>query len=947
MPTSLLDSQPGYMEFYKLQEQSAYEREFIDSHKDSWIHGVPNSYNIIEYEPFQSTASNADYENVNKSEAYFAPKVVVNKFQPGNTNTRLSSITSAQSDPKVSKYAADFQKDKNASPFSGLFHIPAFSYSYPGHPTPQNLSAFVYQTHFEVGEITYMFGGLFEHPQMSLRNLGIPRSTDLSRISVHLPYEMPPYVNKEILMSPLMAQNPFFIIFNPTRGTVTFYDMGILGDTYPGNLCQLKGTLVSPHHVFYCGGYEVKVDSVHFDEDVKRWIVKKSIVTNDNGYILDVTKMLLTKIELKSKLDLNYTGRLGSGLVSNVFDHKISRDEDIALPVNDVNNSGPFTPFPDLSEGEFDLPKPDDKKEPPKLKRELLKKELSVQTQSTQSTVTSSSRVGTRVTTDQSSQRTVNSGATRSNSTRSRQSDTSKNSDSPLSPSASSSGGSLKVSTIFQKSTRLFHRNSVRHSGHGLASIQSAYSNQVKQHRSQTLLSSQNSRPASPLRLSMKSPPNRSNADALSIVSESTDTDSYHSEHSTTSSTPIATPTPRKLHHHVGNPEKTISAEAESVVSGESANYGAFLFADSALRSGILSVSVYQFGGFKYIVDSTGKRQLVASNELLKIELIIDDPARLVFHPEALIFEETPRGRNTPWPSARGFFAFALIQNDSKSESCDLVEPIVFQDNESSKSLVSLSEVLSLSEKSTRKSHGSYNADNFFELKSLMIHGGVNEKSEVFSEMYLFNFNTGTWLLSLTYAFDYYDLPKQPYDDEKTELLTLEAQVDNPKLVDAELRCCHHQALIYREDGREYVMFLGGFTNDFLRHHEKTPYTSEKFDVSRLARFLISSTNSNLLRVPVLNLRSQTWKFSRFFYDLSERVSPSAMDLLMGSDYLRNSRLCFYGGAFSIVGKQITICHGMVEFVPEKAEHHGKINKYLEADSFLLGGHCHLTFPNM
>lgn len=109
----------------------------------------------------------------------------------------------------------------------------------------------------------------------------------------------------------------------------------------------------------------------------------------------------------------------------------------------------------------------------------------------------------------------------------------------------------------------------------------------------------------------------------------------------------------------------------------------------------------------------------------------------------------------------------------------------------------------------------------------------------------------------------------------------------------------------------------------------------------------MSSTNSNLLRVPVLNLQSQTWKFSRFFYDLTGRVSPQAMDLLMGTDYLRNARICTYGGAFSIVEKQITICHGMVEFSPEKAKDYPKLAKGLGADSILLGGHCHLTFPTL
>ncbi|OVF10072.1 hypothetical protein A9F13_03g02112 [Clavispora lusitaniae] len=211
----------------------------------------------------------------------------------------------------------------------------------------------------------------------------------------------------------------------------------------------------------------------------------------------------------------------------------------------------------------------------------------------------------------------------------------------------------------------------------------------------------------------------------------------------------------------------------------------------------------------------------------------------------------------------------------------------------------------------------------------------------------MYSFATGKWDTMSTYVFDYYNIPKQPYEDEKTEDLQLENQVKAPELVEADFRSCHHRAHIYSEDGTDYVFFLGGFQNDYLRHFDKTPYTSNKFDVSRISKFSFSSTNSNLLRIPVLNVRSQRWKFSRFFYDLSECVTPQAMEILMGNDFMRNTRTSFHGGAFSLVGKQITICHGIVEFVPEKKEDFGKISKHLNATTVLLGGHTHLTFPNM
>lgn len=932
-----------YLEFHKLQEQSAREQEFIATHQENWIHGLPQLYNVIEYEKFESTASNADYENGNRAEALFGPKVVMNKVQPENLATRLSSLASSYAEAKTSKYAKEFKNDTSSSPFSGLFHIPSFSYSYPGQKGPLNMSGYIYKAHVEYNGITYMIGGLCENSHLNLRNLGIPRSTDLSRISVELKDNLPPYVNKEMLMSPAMCENPSFLTFNPSRGTVTVYDIDVLGETSAGKLLQLYGTVVAPNCIFFCGGFQVKVDSVNYDQDIKRWIVKKSIKVNEFGYILDTVKMKMTKIHLRSKLGEVYNKRLGACLVSNTFDGISPTHLDVTLPVGESNSLAPYA----LQEP------PVTEKEPQKVevKREILiqKKDSTKLGSTTESTTLATSHTSTaatsrstlRVTTDNSPHRIMTSGSSRSGKHGDINSNTS---GSPLSPTASSTGNPLKVSSILQKSTRLFHRNSVRHNG--LSQMRSAsYSNHVKQHRAQTLQSSQNSRSTSPLRLSVKLPPPKLVADSVSLGSESTDTESLHSEQSIASSHPIATPTPKKT---ISNNAANLGPELESLGSGESVDCGAFFLEDSMLRSGVISVSVYQFGGFKEVMDSSGILSFIATNDLIKIELIIDDPEQVIFHSEAYTFELTGSHSNkSVWPSPRGYFAYSLVNDEPDSAYCELVRTSEFQDSESSRSLISASEAISLSEKSTGKSHHSYNADLFFERKALMIHGGVDENNEVKNDMYMFHFNTRGWLVAQTYAFDYYDLPKQPYEDENTELLTLERQVENPKLVEAELRCCHHQALLFLEDGREYVAFLGGFTNDFLRHHEKTPYTSDRFDVSRIARFLMSCTNPNLLRVPVLNLQSQTWKFSRFFYDLTGRVSPQAMDLLMGTDYLRNARMNVYGGLFSIVGKQITICHGMVEFTPEKAEDFAKVKKGLGANSILMGGHCHLIFPSL
>lgn len=71
------------------------------------------------------------------------------------------------------------------------------------------------------------------------------------------------------------------------------------------------------------------------------------------------------------------------------------------------------------------------------------------------------------------------------------------------------------------------------------------------------------------------------------------------------------------------------------------------------------------------------------------------------------------------------------------------------------------------------------------------------------------------------------------------------------------------------------------------------------------------------------------------------------MDLLMGNPYFRNSRMVFYGGGCSILGKQITLCHGMVDFVSEKAEYFDRYKDQLKSDVIMSGCHCHLSYPSM
>ncbi|QFZ29744.1 putative guanine nucleotide-binding subunit beta [Clavispora lusitaniae] len=1014
-----------YQEFYKLQKQTERERQFVQSHTQDWLHGPGNIHSVIQYSVFRSSSKNG-WINGNSGEINFSPHISMAPVAQRPT-TRSSSVESRQSDHFVSKHAGDFKKDHDASPFSGLYHVPSFSTAAPEGPLPAGMQQYCYQAHFELGEVTHMFGGLRVDPSANLRLLGIPRSTDLSRISVHLSGDLPPFVNKEVLMSPMMYPNPSFILFNPTRGTVQEYGREGFGDVFPGHLLQATGTQVSPHEVFWCGGFEAKVVSVSHNEDVDRWIVEKKIVVNDHGYIMDGRTLRFTRVDIRSKSALRYVGRLGSALVSNSFEEHPSQ---VGSP-HSRGISSPVWPGDEMEELEIEKDRESDREKsrksdkvakngkgekPGKVDKidttdrtekidksdrtikidKTIKFDTTVKTDSIDSIETPKVDKSERTEKPPSPQRSeksdkddktekneksdrIDNGKAAKDSTskpddkekpkpvrqekdspaRPRVSPDQRRPDTKSSPPLSAS----KMTSMLHKSTRIFHRDRSM-SGKQMPSpspIQSSYSNQVKHNRTvpgQSPLS----RPGSP-QMSRKSPvvpPSRTNTGSSDRTgSDKGDSDSA----SSMSSVPaLAIPAPRRL-------RQSQKEQAEkNQVFGERTFIDREMGDTTPVKPDVVSITVYQFGGFKYAEDEDGRPHFTSTNELLKIELLLNGNN---FHSEALVLEISS-GANDLWPSPRGFFASILLDAYSPSETCDIVADRYSDDSASASTSESgdrLSDILAeksdiwmekssdpwgakpaadiVSEKSAPLSTQSLGGESFFENKCLMVHGGVNDQHEVFSELYMYSFVTGKWDTVSTYVFDYYNIPKQPYEDEKTEDLQLENQVKAPELVEADFRSCHHRAHIYSEDGTDYVFFLGGFQNDYLRHFDKTPYTSNKFDVSRISKFSFSSTNSNLLRIPVLNVRSQRWKFSRFFYDLSECVTPQAMEILMGNDFMRNTRTSFHGGAFSLVGKQITICHGIVEFVPEKKEDFGKISKHLNATTVLLGGHTHLTFPNM
>ncbi|WPK24080.1 hypothetical protein PUMCH_001336 [Australozyma saopauloensis] len=895
----------------KGKEVSERDEEFVSGHVEDWNHGKADLYSLITYMPALNHMKAFGSAQLTR-ELHFEPRMSfahMDSYTLVSAKAYYSGAISRELKRMSPEEAEPFRSDEHALPFSGLLHVPAFSFCTGGILALERKPAlFCYHTHFEVGEITYMFGGLRCDPAASLKMMGIPKNTKLSQISIRLAQELPPYVDKGIFLSPSMANNFSFVTFNPTRGTVHEHPVSQMKEAGPSNICDMNGTRISETQVFFCGGFYVNIDSVTYKPELDRWIVEKSISMNTKGYILDTQKLSFSKVEIVAKLETVYHGHVGATLSSSYFQS--------CHPQNDSTS---------LSFGSE------------------IKKHVTNSSIPDNSSINDAQRVINVVNAANVSNETSTNPLSRSNTKTPDNSQVSRSSTSSSTTKVSSArpanvtspSAVNKKASLLSKSSRFFHRNLTKHSNNSnQSSVYSSYSNQVKQHRSKSLPVQTESRPSSPQYNQQKIPPIKLHIDTHQENHKFSDVNTLLSAPVNISST---------LAENAMHEDKTgFRSPAMSLASEPDITF------NTSTKSEVQSVCVYTFGGFYLVKDEiTGGKKFVASNNLLKLELIIDETSLSQFHKEALMVRVAPTGDIIPLP--RGFFAFFVADVDSSFESCELYPQGLHEDSdtESIRSAESSSEVLSSGQRSNAQ-HSKYcSGDVQLDGKRLVIHGGVNDDGQVFSDFFSYTFSTGTWERLSTYAFDYFNLPKAPYEDEMLEKMGYAAQVENAVPEEAELRCCHHRSMLYREDGKEHVIFCGGFSNDYLRHFDETPYTSDLLDVSRLARLLFSSTNSNLLRLPILNLSTQTWKFSRFFYDLREVMTSEAGQLLSQKSYMKNSRITFVGGAFLIVGKQLTFCHGLAVFVPEKAEEFKKMNEEHSSCSILLGGHFHLTFPGI
>ena len=139
------------------------------------------------------------------------------------------------------------------------------------------------------------------------------------------------------------------------------------------------------------------------------------------------------------------------------------------------------------------------------------------------------------------------------------------------------------------------------------------------------------------------------------------------------------------------------------------------------------------------------------------------------------------------------------------------------------------------------------------------------------------------------------------------------------------------------------MFIVGGVKNSHLRFYDTEPYTSDKFDVSRFATKQLAAENKNLLRVAVLNTRTQIWRFMRYYYDVSQAVS----DTTTYQPYFTNCRFSHIGGSACINGKTITLAQGLANIAPEHKKDMDELRKQFPIEELLWGGYLQITFPGL
>lgn len=927
-----------------MQANTSAQEAFFTENKDGWKHGVEPPPTIFKYNRSENTSLDDRRHVYGLEQIIFTPTGRLGPVEHSTVRSKASEVPKV--DPKSDEGPEKVREEAPRGGFSGYYSMPQQAINAP-HRFRQDVEKrrllaeiphCCYHNNGTVNGISYIFGGLAASKYNDFSHLNIPNNVDPSKISIYFPYELPPFVSEDLLTSPYMVQNPHLIQFNAARNTITYLDL-MSTTNVPWRLNATSSCLISLRHVFFFGGFEIEVESTEYIESVDRWIVRKKLIMNDFGYIFDSLTLKFAKIrlDLKNKHDI-IRGRIGCGITANIYE-PVESEVDIPVRI-------PLPPVFTDSSSDTDVLTNSMSPEGPGPRHPNIK----VWTGSAlQSTSTEESRQSAKSHSTISDKETKRDFAPKS----------------AVSPSHGMP--SLKMGNILEKSTKIFHLSHLRKASGNLSTgLNSHLTNTYSQEMSRVRSNSHgNSRPTSPVLKAQNNHVTTKNS-----IGPSLSNDQKYPSPIETDVKFIPTATPEHVdsfkfgghknsqasnHSHPSRSNTQTSrselgADISSLASSDTSPSADLLFDDTVIKSGIVSVSVFIFGGFKCVLEG-GQGKFKATNDLLKIDIgSKDDHESIQFMEEALIYSYGDEGgtkkatHSADWPQARGYFAFSLIEHHrSFVDNCkwDLYEGSAMPtyDDSSNSSRPRSPEPDKHKSNNATMQRKFKSPQTYFNGKAFLIQGGINEKHESFSDLYLFVFDTGKWTPVTTYVHQYFDEDKEPHMAKCRE-----SENPLPLLVEAELRACHHTALYYKNEDRDYLFFAGGITKDRLKG---LPRSNGKFDVSNYAKFLLFSENSYLLRMMVLNLQTQTWQFLRYYHGDICSTNKTFGQMVADRPWWKNTRICFAGGSIYMNEKSVNLCHGLAYPAPDSKEKWDAINNDLPLGHALWGAHVLFTFPSL
>lgn len=1089
------------------------EEQFLAENNETngWINGYSVPFSLLRYglASDKSTKIELDYDN-GDVQYIFNPICHLNEIEHSAYGRKDSSVSTSNASGEDTDHNRErrnkfiLSQDEKIDAYSGYITIPKVSFNIP---TPyrndkkqlrlmSDVPKLCFQNAFVVGDVTYVFGGLSSTKQSTFHHIGLPLDVDISKVSVHFPYKVPPFVDSKMLTTPFLHPNPHFIAYNAIRGTVTFVNTQNLKH-FPGHLLSMLSTQITAKHYFFYGGFQIQNLSVKYHPDIDRWIINKKIVMSEDGYILDSSNLKFIKIRLESNKMNTTLGRVGMGVCSNIYQPPNERGEKISVggefsrPFENQRQSLPPA-FSEAShksspsdhsasasvtrnntrKANFEKNRHDSKqdedcerdhqhlpqretkfeespmmrsKQPPSLQRIITTHSIdsSLSDAATRtSSASTSSPSSSKMDKIKSKFHRTNLKNTysqkvrehRSNSTNNRSGSSSR----AVSPVMNATGASSSLNpTLAPSATSMSGSTSLDSATAGgmspttttttsLNPLNTTTSSIVSPPTTLTphpsiVSPTVSNRPITPI-LQLQHKHGRRSSDTGSKSGHSTPPDdgrqspkrnerevlefvrSYSLENVTKSRTRLPS-----RGGDLGVIDEDDDEDADDCVEDCSTDGEACfetrtrssnpLFNDSNILS---NVSVFIFGGF-YLddeIDGNEIQHFKASNDLLKIDLTAkEEPlsiSNFTFLPDALVSKigtdpttcDIVLDEDENWPSPRGYFASYMIDYlRGLDEGCAL--DVVKYDLETLTRTQAQAESIKRGgspDISIGGSSGSFQVggaggvgvgcvigsgptsgpgtgaapslaassyeepsevQSYFNKRSLIIQGGCAEGNQFFADFYRFVFDTCKWEKLTTYAYDYFNIPLEPGADDDGSLYTKENMVPHPELKEAELRCCHHTCVYYQNEERDYLFFLGGVKSDHLRFFDEVPYKSDKFDVSRLSRLPLMTNNPNTMRIAVLNIQTQTWRFMRYYYDINHAISDSYLDRVMEHPALVNARISHLAGSTTMTGKTLTLAQGLVIIAPEKKEDLVKLRKEIPTDEMLWGGIIQLTFAGL